>query len=60
MSIPRKTVQRHSIGDDRVPFSIQSITKVFSLSCVLSRYDETLWGRVGKELPTTFTAESIF
>lgn len=49
MSITTIDGTTHSIGDDRVPFSIQSITKVFSLSCALSRYGEALWERVGKE-----------
>lgn len=36
-------------GDIDEPFSIQSITKVFSLSMCLSFMGEELWRRVGKE-----------
>ena len=36
-------------GDWRVPFSIQSISKVFSLVLVLAREGEALWSRVGRE-----------
>lgn len=36
-------------GDVDEPFSIQSITKVFSLSMCLSFMGEKLWERVGKE-----------
>lgn len=36
-------------GDWRVPFSIQSVSKAFSLSLVLARDGEALWGRVGRE-----------
>ena len=30
-------------------FSIQSISKVFSLACVLARFGESIWHRVGRE-----------
>jgi glutaminase len=36
-------------GDWRVPFSIQSISKVFTLALVLARDGEKLWSRVGRE-----------
>jgi glutaminase len=36
-------------GDAEVPFSIQSISKLFSLMLALERVGENLWGRVGKE-----------
>ncbi|HJV88754.1 MAG TPA: glutaminase [Holophagaceae bacterium] len=36
-------------GDWQVPFSIQSISKVFTLALVLARDGETLWERVGRE-----------
>ncbi len=36
-------------GDWRVPFSIQSVSKAFSLALVLARDGETLWRRVGRE-----------
>ncbi len=37
------------LGDIDEPFSIQSVTKVFSLSMSLSFLGENLWRRVGKE-----------
>lgn len=39
----------YSIGDADVPFSIQSISKVFSLAMALNLMGEDLWERVGKE-----------
>jgi len=36
-------------GDARVPFSLQSITKVFALVLALERQGEALWQRVGRE-----------
>jgi len=36
-------------GDWRVPFSIQSVSKAFSLALVLARDGEALWKRVGRE-----------
>jgi glutaminase len=36
-------------GDWRVPFSIQSVSKAFSLALVLARDGEALWARVGRE-----------
>ncbi len=37
------------VGDCEVPFSIQSISKVFTLSLVLARDGESVWRRVGRE-----------
>ena len=37
------------LGDIDEPFSIQSVTKVFSLGMALSHMGEELWRRVGKE-----------
>lgn len=37
------------LGNVDEPFSIQSVTKVFSLAMALSRMGEELWARVGKE-----------
>ncbi|MFL5351146.1 glutaminase [Archangium sp.] len=37
------------VGDWRTPFSIQSISKVFTLALVLARDGDALWRRVGKE-----------
>ncbi|RKH64160.1 glutaminase [Corallococcus llansteffanensis] len=39
----------YGVGDWRVPFSIQSISKVFTLALALSRDGDALWRRVGKE-----------
>jgi glutaminase len=36
-------------GDARVPFSIQSISKVFMLTLALGKAGETVWKRVGRE-----------
>ncbi|MEJ8475152.1 glutaminase [Roseibium algae] len=38
-----------SAGDARIPFSIQSISKVFVLALALGRVGEALWKRVGRE-----------
>lgn len=37
------------VGQARTTFSIQSVSKVFSLACVLGRIGEQLWQRVGRE-----------
>ncbi|MTH35656.1 glutaminase [Paracoccus limosus] len=39
----------HQAGDAQKRFSIQSISKVFSLACVLGRIGEQIWTRVGRE-----------
>ncbi|MGA5823766.1 glutaminase [Kitasatospora sp. NPDC094028] len=39
----------HGAGDWRTPFSIQSISKVFTLALVLATDGDALWQRVGKE-----------
>lgn len=36
-------------GDGEVPFSIQSVSKVFTLTLALGRVGEALWRRVGRE-----------
>ena len=36
-------------GDADVPFSIQSISKVFTLTLALGKFGEALWRRVGRE-----------
>lgn len=38
-----------SVGDFSVPFSIQSVSKVFTLTQALDRLGDTLWQRVGRE-----------
>lgn len=37
------------VGEADVPFSIQSVSKVFTLAMALGRYGDQLWRRVGKE-----------
>jgi glutaminase len=37
------------VGDWRVPFSIQSVSKVFTHSLVLSLAGDEVWWRVGRE-----------
>ena len=39
----------HQAGDHSVPFSVQSITKVFTLAIALGRLGDQLWTRVGRE-----------
>ncbi|MGK9054361.1 glutaminase [Neorhizobium sp. CSC1952] len=39
----------HTAGDAEVPFSIQSISKVFTLTLALGKHGETTWNRVGRE-----------
>ncbi|MBS8227294.1 glutaminase [Vannielia litorea] len=39
----------HSAGQAQTRFSIQSVSKVFTLACTLSRIGESLWSRVGRE-----------
>jgi len=41
--------QIYSAGDAGVPFSIQSISKVFTLSLALGKIGNSLWKRVGRE-----------
>ncbi|QRM55644.1 glutaminase [Sinorhizobium sp. BG8] len=36
-------------GDAEVPFSIQSISKVFTLTIALGKHGESIWSRVGRE-----------
>jgi glutaminase len=39
----------HIAGDAEVPFSIQSISKVFTLTLALGKHGENIWKRVGRE-----------
>ncbi|PZQ63924.1 MAG: glutaminase [Phenylobacterium zucineum] len=41
--------QTYETGDAWVPFSIQSISKVFTLTLALDRLGDALWTRVGRE-----------
>jgi glutaminase len=36
-------------GDAETPFSVQSVSKVFTLTLAINRMDEALWTRVGRE-----------
>ena len=45
-------------GDAAVPFSIQSISKVFTLAIALGRLGDQLWDRVGRE-PSGLAFNSI-
>ena len=47
-----------SAGDTQKPFSIQSISKVFSLAIALGREGDRLWKRVGRE-PSNFAFNSV-
>ncbi len=38
-----------SAGDAKTPFSVQSVSKVFTLALAINRLDEALWNRVGRE-----------
>ena len=42
-------LEKFKVGDSEVPFSIQSISKVYALSMVASRLGEELWTSVGRE-----------
>lgn len=41
--------QRFDLGDCDVPFSIQSVSKIFMLAIALGRVGDQLWARVGRE-----------
>ncbi len=41
--------QIYKAGDADVPFSIQSVSKVFTLTLALGKHGETTWNRVGRE-----------
>lgn len=41
--------QSHSVGDAHTPFSLQSITKLFTFVLALKLEGEALWQRVGRE-----------
>lgn len=58
MAIALPDGQMLSTGDARVPFSIQSISKVFTLAIALGRLGDQLWSRVGRE-PSGLAFNSI-
>jgi glutaminase len=39
----------HAAGDAELPFSIQSLSKVFTLTLALGQVGDALWNRVGRE-----------
>jgi glutaminase len=41
--------EKSSVGDAKELFSIQSISKIFTLTMAIAMEDETLWKRVGRE-----------
>ncbi len=43
------TGERAAVGDATMPFSIQSVSKVFTLTLALGRLGDALWRRVGRE-----------
>ncbi len=49
MAVATADGQLFCVGDAEVPFSIQSVSKVFTLALALGRQGETLWQRVGRE-----------
>ncbi|GGB50424.1 glutaminase [Blastomonas aquatica] len=49
MAIVQGNGEMITLGDSHEPFSIQSISKVFTLSMALRLYGEQVWSRVGRE-----------
>jgi len=49
MAIASCDGQVHVIGDADVPFSVQSISKVFTLALVVAAQGESIWRRVSRE-----------
>lgn len=49
---------QHSVGDTTMPFSIQSVSKVFGLAIALGRLGDQLWTRVRRE-PSGLAFNSI-
>lgn len=58
ISVALPTGQLISSGGHSTPFSIQSVSKVFTLACVLCRIGDQLWARVGRE-PSGTSFDSI-
>lgn len=58
MSVCTAEGRMHSVGSATVPFSIQSISKVFALIAALGRIGDQLWTRVGRE-PTGTAFDAI-
>ncbi len=49
MAVSTVDGERYAVGDSAVEFSIQSISKVFSLALAIAGDDEEIWARVGRE-----------
>ncbi len=49
MAVLTNEGEMYSVGDADVPFSIQSISKVFGLTLAMQLQGEELWTRVGRE-----------
>lgn len=58
MSVALADGRQFSVGDAAVGFSIQSISKVFTLAIALGRTGDQLWTRVGRE-PSGLAFNSI-
>ncbi|SDW66756.1 glutaminase [Litoreibacter albidus] len=58
MSVCLANGQQFSCGDVTTRFSMQSISKAFSLAMALGRYGDGLWSRVGRE-PTSNAFNSV-
>lgn len=58
MSICLADGTQYSTGDAKREFSIQSISKVFTLASALGRYGDQYWNRVGRE-PSTNVFNSV-
>lgn len=49
MSVVDIDGRTYTAGDSEEPFSIQSISKVFTLTLALGKHGESIWNRVGRE-----------
>jgi glutaminase len=49
LAVAASSGETASVGDSGVPFSIQSVSKVFTLTLALGRVGDSLWRRVGRE-----------
>jgi glutaminase len=49
MAVATLSGAEHAIGDADMPFSAQSVTKLFALGLALNRHGDEVWTRVGKE-----------
>ncbi len=49
IAVTTVTGETYVAGDAAVPFSIQSISKVFMLTLALGKAGESIWKRVGRE-----------